>query len=222
MGFFEMPEPEDDLEDEEEDDFFDDHAPWTGGVVPLDLVVARSDQAAVVVTHISAFPDGFAFTVESYLHRSVPRRRARIVHPHWDDDGEARRDEVLRFGLSWPDGGRATNIDSWGRRWPDATEPAHGLEENGGGGSDRHYSWEFWAWPLPGPGQLRFVVEWPAFGIPETAQAIDAQLLIDAAAKARPVWPDDGARPSHLTRAGVMGVLRRRSGGFEEAPATDE
>lgn len=90
---------------------------------------------------------------------------------------------MLRFGIAWPDGGRATNVGTWGRRWPDATEPAHGLEEHGGSGGLRENAQEYWAWPLPGPGELRFVAEWPAYGIPETAASIDAGLLVAAAAR---------------------------------------
>ena len=215
MGFFDVPErePGDDLDDEEED-AFDDARPaaWVGGVVPLQLVVARSGDAAVVLYRIVAFPEGFELTLNTYVHRSVPRRRANLLHhPHWHDD-ERPRDQLLRFGLSWPDGGRATNMDGWGRSWPDATEPAHGLDEHGGSGSDREYSLEYWAWPLPGPGELRFVAEWPAFGIPETAKAVDAELLITAAASARPVWPQDAGRASHLSRAWIVSVMRRGHG----------
>lgn len=102
------------------------------GVVPVELVVARSDEAAVVVSRIGAYPDGFELTVNSYRRRSVKWTRQHRVHhpmmrPDMGEPGEPLPDELLRFGLAWPDGGRATNLDGWGRSWPDATEPAHGL-----------------------------------------------------------------------------------------------
>ena len=210
MGFFDVPEPEpeDDLDDE---DAFDDARPaaWIGGVVPLQLVVARSDEAAVVVSRVVAFPEGFELTLNTYVHRSVPRRRAQFLHhPYWHDEGRPR-DQLLRFGIAWPDGGRATNMEGWGKSWPDATEPAHGLDEHGGGGSDREYSLEYWAWPLPGAGELRFVVEWPAFGIAETTATVDAALLIAAAARARPVWADEGDRVSHVSLSVMMRAVSR-------------
>jgi hypothetical protein len=133
----------------------------------------------------------------------------------WHDMGEPGDPipgELLRFGLTWPDGGRATNLDDWGRSWPDATEPAHGLESHSGGGSDREYSQEYWAWPLPGSGPLGLVVEWPAFGIDETTASVDGDLLLAAAARARPVWPDDISRASHLSRGAVMRAARERQG----------
>ena len=221
MGFFDLPErdpEEEDLELEDEQDELEGSRPaaWIGGVVPVELLVARSEEAAVTAGRILAYPDGFELTVNSYLHRSVTGRRRRNRHhpfmwQHMAEPGEPLPEDLLRIGLAWPDGGRATNVDAWGRSWPDATEPAHGLDEHGGGGSDWSYSHEFWAWPVPEAGPLRVVVEWPAFGIAETSTEIDGRLIADAAARARPVWPEDAGRASHFARVGVMGGTSRRA-----------
>ena len=229
MGFFDLPErdpDEDDLELDDEDDGFDElrPAPWTAGVVPIELVVARSDEAAVVVTGLRAYPDGFDLTVDTYIHRPRPRRRRGGLYHHpmvfhgRDDDDDSLPGELLRFGLAWPDGGRATNIDQWGRCWPDATEPAHGLEERGGGGSELHYRHDYWAWPLPVGGPLRCVVEWPEFGIAETSAEIDGALITDAAARARPVWPDDAGRAAHIARSTVFRTVRARAEAQGDTP----
>lgn len=223
MGFFDLPDPgpdDDELDEgDDDDDGFGDLRPsaWVPGVVPVELVVARSEQAAVVVSRIAAYPDGFELTVHSYLHRSVKRRRsARIHHPMmWHDmggSGEPIPDQLLRFGLAWPDGGRATNLDDWGRSWPDATEAAHGLESHSGGGSDHEYLQEYWAWPLPGSGPLAFVVEWPAFGIGETTATIDGDQLSDAATRSHPIWPEDAGRASHAARWAMMRAAHERRG----------
>jgi hypothetical protein len=45
-------------------------------------------------------------------------------------------------------------------------------------------------WPLPPPGPLSFVCEWPAAGIPLTRAQIDAQALIDASARAQEIFPN--------------------------------
>jgi hypothetical protein len=229
MGFFDLPEhqPDDEVLEPDEDDFFDGLRPaaWVAGIVPVELLVARSDQAAVVVNRIAAYQDGFELTVNSYLHRSVrPRRRHRWARPlmsrHDHDPGEPVPDEFLRFGLAWPDGGRATNLDGWGQQWPDATEPSHGLDEQGGGGSDREYSQQYWAWPVPTSGELLMVVEWPAFGIPETAAGLDAAVLVEAAGRSHPVWDEDATRPSHMSRGTVMRAVQYRAPGSRE-PAPD-
>jgi hypothetical protein len=220
MGFFDLPEREPDEDHVDEDEDGPDElrpAPWTAGVVPVELVAARSDEAAVVVSGVRAYPEGFELTVDAFLHRSVPRRRRSGLYgpTMWHHSGrndDALPGELLRFGLAWPDGGRATNIDQWGRRaWPDATEPTHGLEERGGGGSDLQYRHEFWAWPLPAGGALRCVVEWPEYGIPETSAEIDGALIVGAAERARPVWPEDGGRASHIPRWSMMRTMQARA-----------
>jgi hypothetical protein len=47
-----------------------------------------------------------------------------------------------------------------------------------------------WVWGLPPPGQLAFVCEWPARNIPETRVEIEAGLVLEAASRAVPIWPD--------------------------------
>jgi hypothetical protein len=53
-------------------------------------------------------------------------------------------------------------------------------------------AWEVdvWVWGLPPPGPLAFVCEWPARGIPETRVEIDAGLVLEAAARAVAIWPE--------------------------------
>ena len=181
--------------------FEDPTSPWIGGVVAAELVLARSEQAAVVLTSIVTYPDSFAFTVQSYLHRSVKPKNTHRGLAGWgwrdvDDDTADLPDGLLRLGLVWPDGGQATNIDTWRRGWPspDETAPSHGLEEHGGSGSDREYRTEFHAWPVPEVGDLTFIVEWPRYGIPETRAILEGTLLRDAASRARPVWEGDEDR----------------------------
>lgn len=80
MAFFDLPEPEpedDELDDGDDGGGYGDLRPasWVPGVVPVELVVARSARAAVVVSRVAAYRDGFELIVNSYLHRSVKRRR---------------------------------------------------------------------------------------------------------------------------------------------------
>ena len=216
MGFFDRPEPvaEDDVEEGDDPR----PGPWLAGSVLGDLVVARNDRAAVVVSRVGAVPDGFEFTIVSYLHRSVPRRR-RIGHVMWHHQAASDDpipDRLLRVGVAWPDGGRATNLDGWGRQpWADATEPSYGLEMHGGGGSDLEHSQQYWAWPLPADGEVRIVVEWPAYGITESAVSLDAAALREAASRAHPVWAEDADGPSLMTRWAHMRLVRQRQGQAE-------
>jgi hypothetical protein len=49
----------------------------------------------------------------------------------------------------------------------------------------------WWAWPLPPAGPLEFVCGWPASGTAETRAAIEAQLILDAAARSVRPWPEN-------------------------------
>lgn len=213
MPFFEPPDPpeEDDEVDEEWDEPTVLHL---GGVVPIEAVLARSEFAAVVVRNVVAYPEGFELHVASMI-RSWPdefksRRRHRMFsHPHDIYDDEELRPTFLRFGIEFPGGARVTNLEPGWAMSPDATEPQHGLESRSGGGGDTRYEQEYWAWPIPDPGTIAFVCEWPAFAIAETRLELDADIIRAAADRAKPVWPDAGA-PSHLTRAGMMRHARMR------------
>jgi hypothetical protein len=66
--------------------------------------------------------------------------------------------------------------------------------QRGGGGGDRRFDMRFWLWPLPPPGPLAFVVEWPAEGVELTRRAIDVAELLEAATRAEELWP--GGSPS--------------------------
>ena len=91
--------------------------PWFGppsgtlpGVVPLELVLARSATAAVCVTRVSAYPTGFEFDLLTLTdpdseedldpHMFGPHRRR----------GRAEADQRLRLGVQFSDGAKATNV----------------------------------------------------------------------------------------------------------------
>jgi len=58
----------------------------------------------------------------------------------------------------------------------------------GGGGPYGQVQFDMWLWPLPPPGRLRVVCEWPAYDIAETSVELDATELVGDAARAQPVW----------------------------------
>jgi hypothetical protein len=103
--------------------------------------------------------------------------------------GTARRS--FRFGLLLSDGSKV--IGEYRRG------PAHDAQPSGpvlrafmsGGALGTHFS-RWWAWPLPPAGPLEFVCEWPAIGVAETRAVIDAQLILDAAARSTRLWPENG------------------------------
>jgi len=172
------------------------------GVVAMELVLARNDRAVVFVGHVDAYPAGLAFQVRvltgqdewlSPSPRGIPPG-LRGMRPPGQAPGGAPHysfDEMLRFGLEFSDGRKATNVGGWTPR--EEGEPDGPVLLGGGGGGGRgRWDQRFWLWPLPPPGSLSFVCEWPAADLSLSRADVDAQLVIDAAARARIVFKDSG------------------------------
>jgi hypothetical protein len=122
---------------------------------------------------------------------------------------ESTYDEMLLFGIEFSDGRKATNV---GGSWPGEDEPEGpalwGMGGGGGGGSWRQV---FWVWPLPPPGPVGLVCEWPAAGLALARQEVAAQILLDAAARARGIFPDEPSSHPGRTWSSYGIALHRRA-----------
>ena len=97
-------------------------------------------------------------------------------------------DDFLRFGVEFADGAKATNLP--GPPGPPGEPAGPLLLQRGGGGGGSRWDQTYWVWPLPPPGPLAFVCEWPAEEISLTRAEIDAELVLGAAAKAEILWDE--------------------------------
>jgi hypothetical protein len=149
----------------------------------VEKVVASGKVALVYFPNLWVYPTGFEFDLVA-----VPREGETLFDP-WDFEvgPQGRRDqaippEKLRIGLEFADGSSVTNIR--GAEWGGSKPKPPKLSTRGVYGEDR---WEqsYWVWPLPPPGPLALVCEWPAAGISLTRLELDAQSIIDAAARAQ-------------------------------------
>jgi hypothetical protein len=170
------------------------------GVVPVELVLARTPQRAIGLTGIRAYPTGFACTLHLRLRQIIPGEQSFFgIFGMFDmlelDPAGELADYYLRFGVGFGDGRKATNLQR------------HRDVENGSPPNPpalRLVRWEgydllsqevdLWVWGLPPPGPLAFVCEWPARHIPETRVEIDAGLVLEAAGRAVAIWPDQPRR----------------------------
>jgi hypothetical protein len=170
--------------------------PWDGPannvlgiVVPVNMVLAQAPRAAVTLGSISAYPDGFEF---DYLIRTQEEELGRSLteHLHHRHLGTELPDDLFRFGVEFADGTRLTSLES---RLPfghgERAGPA--MTPRGGGGNFARWEGNWWVTPLPPPGRLEFVCEWPAAGIALTRAEIDAGAVLEAAARAITLWEDD-------------------------------
>jgi hypothetical protein len=156
------------------------------GIVPVELLLARTDTDAVLVTDLRAYPTGvdFALTVTPRPGQPNPRHR--------DPDRPRRHFRYYDLGLElrFSDG---QTIGNRPRYWPRTVETEQPdpplLYCHGGGGSERGWRSRHWLWGLPPPGPLAFVCTWPAAQLPAPGVEIDARLVLEAADRAVPVWP---------------------------------
>jgi hypothetical protein len=149
--------------------------------VAVELLLARSQTAAISIAYLDAHPTGFEFEVKAVTSTAEHEFDRGVFGRHWPQLGE-NRDELppilLRIGVQFADGRKATNIIGHDR--PPAGPVLWPLAGGGGGGSFRQ---AYWVSPLPPSGPLALVYEWPAVGIPLSRHEIDAQLILDAAGR---------------------------------------
>jgi hypothetical protein len=185
------------------------------GIVPIERVLARTDRVAVCVTRIAAYPTGFELDLLAMITPDEDDFDPMLFHRHAflrSGGVDEIPPEILRFGVQFADGSRATNTGGFQREQRRPTPPVmHQAGGHGGGGQWRH---TYWVWPLPPPGSLTLVCEWPAMNIALTECELDAQPILDGAERAQVIFSDehlpeppddDQGRPASLT--GFMTAL---------------
>lgn len=165
------------------------------GPVAFSAVVGRSPRGVVAVQHLSAVPEGFEFDVVAYSRVRAewdPMYGLAGVRRRPGEDARGLGPEHLRFGVLFSDGRRATNLGP-----PMATpEGAHRgiwMRSFSGEADQERARARYWVSPLPPPGPVTFVCEWPVYDVPESRVEIDGALLHEAASRAVDVWDDDGS-----------------------------
>lgn len=225
MGFFEPPPAP-----PEPPELRQPQPPWFGppdnvlGVsVPLEpLLLVRTDTAAVSLGGFVAYPTGLEFMLtirrrnvdegDDWVGRHMHLRRRR---------GGELPPEFLRFGVELADGRKATNLGGWHARFEPGDRPSDEpvLIERGGGGGGTRLDQGYWLWPLPPPGPLGFVTEWPGEQIALTRRDIDAAPIVEASTHATTLWESTGVGGS-----GGLGQVRiaRYARSPEVATSDDE
>lgn len=194
--FFEPPSPPPKQEVYRQPPWFAAPRGTLPGVVALELLLGRSERFAVAISRLAAYPTGFEFDLLAF--GSPAEADTDEVDPMLFGPGRQRgrlregelSDDFLRLGVQFADGSKATNVPG-PRSYASGEPDGPVLHGGGGGGGGNHWRQSEWVWPLPPPGPLAFVCEWPAAGIPVTRKEIDAQLILDAAERAQVIFSDE-------------------------------
>jgi hypothetical protein len=149
------------------------------------------------IAYLDAYPEGFELEIKARTTVAYHDLRREgdsgpdVFGRHWPMVGELRDSlpsQLLRVGVQFADGRRATNIGGHDRpvqgpiMWP--------LRGGGRGrAGESRFHQGYWISPLPPPGPVAVVCEWPAVGIPLVRHEIDAQLILDAAERAQTIFP---------------------------------
>jgi hypothetical protein len=165
-----------------------------GVLVPLHLVMVRTADLAVAIPSATAYRNGFGF--ELAIRRAAASGDAFALDRtlHWLGREGSPPPEVLRVGVQFADGQKATSLERWWDYFDpqdaaQAPPPGPVLVPQGGAGGERVRSQSYWVWPLPPDGPLAFVVEWPALDVPLTQARVDGALIRQAAAQDEGLWP---------------------------------
>jgi hypothetical protein len=207
MGFFDPIPPAEPLVEQPQPEWSGPPEGVLGGVLALQLALARTDRVLLAATDIAVYPNGLEFSIRGLLRDGPQPGEYRPFLLHEEDPRT-----MLRVGALYPDGRRASNVGRAALPEGDGEPTGPILWARGGGGGERSFNQGWWLWPLPPPGPLVLVVEWPAYEVPESRATIDAGLIEDARSRIQEVWPSSPAAGGY-TSWSSYGVRTESAGG---------
>ncbi len=149
--------------------------------LPQNLLLARTDDAAVALLGLQVHTTGVSFTLVVRVRPSSERLAGRSLNELvWEHGPGAGR---LLMGLEFSDGRRVSTLGT-----PGAANDV--VFTNGGGsGGEASVEQSWWLNPLPPEGPLRFVVRCTELGIEEASAVLDGAAIRWAAADVVTLWP---------------------------------
>ncbi len=175
---------------------------WLPGLVPVEHVAGRSDDAIVLLSPIRAYRTGFSIDLVSQVREPDPMLAHTMfggMHGGMPSADGGLPDSLLRVALAFSDGTTTSTLEMMGPPPPPGSESAHGPEGapsartmmmSGGNSSGDTFSFHYWCWPLPPEGAIRVICEWPQFGIERQVTELDAGPILEAASRAEQLWDD--------------------------------
>ncbi|MFD9946863.1 hypothetical protein ACFWYW_00380 [Nonomuraea sp. NPDC059023] len=208
--FFEPPTAHDELSEPPQPGL----SPWQappaqerGAVLVSDLVLARTQNVAMIVQTIQAFSTGCLINVDVITRLSADDSTlTRAIYQHMATGvkaGAPLPDDLLRFGVRFADGSKATTVGQRvGKRYPPSSAPPPGpqvswllpgMSMRSGPDDSGVIVAGLWLWPLPPAEPFELAVEWPAGGVELAFAEVDGAAITSAAGRSLPYWPDGEA-----------------------------
>lgn len=162
--------------------------------VAFTAVLARTGEAAVSVSNLQVHSVGFAFTVAARTRHVSERNDLRLGRGplRMGEPGGVLSEEFLRIAVVFADGRVATNLAGHRLRTGGPIPAERPILSQGHGSSGgRRADATYWLTPLPPPGPVVFVCEWPGHGIGESRAELDASLILDAVSRVVTLWPPE-------------------------------
>lgn len=167
--------------------------------VPTSTVLARSADAAVMLTSTLAYSTGTEFHL-SIRVRPRPDRRPKPLFQlmHRADFDETDPNQAFLLGVQFADGRRAMTSGRRGMPAPNDAddEQAVVLAFGNSSGSGNTYDLTLWMSPLPPPGPVTLVCRWPELGIEETQVNLDGAAIAAAGHAGAELWPPEAVEQS--------------------------
>ena len=164
-----------------------------GEPVAAGFLLARSSTAAVVVQHITAFPNGFEFQVVGHFVAAGdiwdPMHGLGGLRGRPGDRPGEVSEEHLRLYVRFSDGSEAHNL---GPPMREPSGPGPFLQYGPGSAGGTVAETTFWLSPLPPAGPVIFACEWPKYRIPLTRHEFDRNLIREEGTRATELWPEEG------------------------------
>ena len=138
-----------------------------GQPVPAQVVIARTPTVVVAVDRVVAYPNGFELGVTARTQDEPVPGSLETGHRRSWSGTAAFPSQSLQVRL---EGGLTVVPVS-------------------GSGTQARFDQRYWVMPLPPPGPVRVLVEWPDRDLPETQAELDGAAIVEAAARAETLWP---------------------------------
>jgi hypothetical protein len=176
----------------------------TGAILAVEQTVARSPNVVLRVPTIRAFRAGCMLDVE------VVSRQGGLSEDDWWDlhtsvhirshelrGGAPLPRKLLRLGVRYADGRKATTIEQRPRRTQAHDDPPAGpllsYEPGNSGMHGRELGFSgfgLWLWPLPPAEAFEFAAEWPFGGVGLSIIELDGAAIVAAASRSASYWPE--------------------------------